>query len=308
MLTLLWNLLFILILISGCSKAPEPTFNSKPLSHWIDELYQYNEGNQLKAIRIISNMKTQALPAESDLKQLVLGELAGVPSTPIIQNAAVRALRMIGADVTPFDTGKHKTRQSDLSKSKTDSLSVQLETLIIELYTDDPDKQSEVIQKIGAIGPDANSASDLLQQIAEGSFYQQPTSAHIRKVAAKAMKQIELPTFADKNDRETGFKSNGADELLEVLKAEYPTLESLQKALGVMKVEPKHNIENTRTRIEVLIDSARMVSWLGDEYTALNLLHDILQIDTLSSTSRKKVVKTMEKILYRKEGISVKSE
>ncbi len=289
---LIWNLLLIALIISGC-KPPEPTYDGRLLSHWIDELYQYNEEHQLKAIRIIANMKTGALSAEPDLKQLAIGDLAGVPSTLEVKKAAVRALRMIGSE---FILGVPIS-------ITTDSGSVDIDSLISGLYTDDPAKRLEIIHGLGAIGPNATDASDQLHEIAEGTFYELPTSNHLRKAAVLALKKIEPPV----QEAKLGSRTGSTDDMIDLLIVEAP-IDSLLKAWAPRYAVPKLKTGNVRTRIEVLIDSARMLSWLGDLSGATTVLHDLLQIDTLSNKSRKKVVKTMENLVYGKEGFSVETK
>ncbi len=319
MRSIMLSSLFFALIISGCNQ-PEPTYDGKSLSYWIDELYCYDEASQIKAINAIAGMKTAALSAEKDLRHIVQGELEGITCTPAMQKAAIRALKMIGSDVPPIDTSKQNARKRDWAQALgehgresadqmaggspniTDSVSVPLETLINELYTTDPDRQVDIILRIGSKGPAAYSATALLIQIRDGKLNDIPISDAVILAATEAIEQIKMPSHMTRSRNKRDFPTIGQVELLDDYSREYPAVER----------EPWDDSVNpfgdTRSSIEISLDSARQMSWMGDQKSALALLQNLLKSDTLYPWSRKEIEYLKWKINSDKEGISVKSK
>ncbi len=305
--------LIVLLIIIGSCKKPEPTYDGMPLSYWIEELYYYDEDRQLTAIEVIAYMKTDALSAENDLRQMVQGKLQEIPCSPAVQKAAERALRLIGSDVPPIDTTKRKAKLQEWSQAlgdhsrsvadkvaapppdMSDSASVPLDYWMSELYTDNAARQLEVIRVIGAIGPPANRASGILAEMKKGMLKDIPIPEPIQLAAAQALELIKLPPHMALDGTQVSLPDRSIDNF-------FAFLDSLA---AVMKAG---YYGDPRSPTDILLDSARMLSWLGDKPGAIEILNNMLRIDTLSAQSKGKVEYLMERINAGKEEISVKPE
>lgn len=87
----IWLVVSVLVL-TGCQSEPEPVWEGRKLSEWVDQLYDEDEDQQIEAIEAIENMGDQAQGVDLHLMKLANGHLRGRRVPARVRERAALAL------------------------------------------------------------------------------------------------------------------------------------------------------------------------------------------------------------------------